>query len=76
MRELEESFGAKVKALERAMVENERTMSGTFDLLIKQADTQIQKRVNDMIHANEDKMQGQMEVKLNEQMREARRDMV
>ena len=38
-RELEESFGRKIKNVEQALVDQERSLMGTFDTLIRQADT-------------------------------------
>ena len=52
MRELEESFGRKIKTVEQALVDQERNLSNTFDGMIRLADTQIQKTVAEVIKNN------------------------
>ena len=54
-RDLEESFGRKIKNVEQALVDQERSLMNTFDSLIRQADTQINKQVSEAIkNANDE----------------------
>ena len=63
-RELEDSFGRKIRNVEQALVDQERSLMNTFDSLIRQADTQINKQVGEAIkNANEEAAQ-QVDVKI------------